>query len=49
MCDVIVEGMSKQAKEMQFLRNYKIWNPQFSRDTYQPVAHRICNVISKNK
>ena len=49
MCNVIVAGMSKRPTQTRFLRSYKIKNTPFLRGAHLPEAHRICEVVSKNR
>ena len=49
MCNVIAAGMSKRAKQTRFLGNFKIYNAPFLRHAHLPEAHRICQVVSKNR
>ena len=48
-CNVIADGISKRAIQTRFLGNYKIYNTPFLRSTHLLEAHRICQVISKNR
>ena len=49
MCNVIVAGMSKRVTPTRFLGNYKIINTPFLRGAHLTEAHRICQVVSKNR